>query len=98
MNFNRFKETIMREDHPADIDFRNHSARTARAKEDFVSRYNELQGRIVSHGCSDRLSGQITMLSSVLWYLLSPQEYKKLTQYPKGRRTNQPTLLGSEDW
>lgn len=66
--------------HLADIDFRTHAERQGNAKEDFVSWYHELNERIKIHGYTDLLRGQKTMLSSVLWYILDPKEYKALVQ------------------
>lgn len=68
------------QDHVVDIDFRSWQARHDAATSDFISWYEELSRRIDSEGLTERLSGQITMLSSVLWYLLTPKEYKKLVK------------------
>lgn len=66
-------KTIKKE-HLKDIDFRSHEVRSKSAKEDFIKWYEELQNR----PRTERIEGQLSMLSSVLWYLLSPKEYKKL--------------------
>jgi hypothetical protein len=71
------------QDHIDDIDFRSWDARNAQALQDFVKWYKILT-KERSEGISERLEGQITMLSSVLWYMLPPAEYKRLVGHKTG--------------
>lgn len=63
----------IKEEHLKDIDFRTHAVRQSQSLEDFKSWYEELA--VVEK--TERIQGQITILSSVLWYLMDPKEYKK---------------------
>lgn len=64
------------EDHLADIDFRTKEARQANNLEEFKNWYNELSGYSERH-YNPRIQGQLTMLSAVLWHLMSTKDYKK---------------------
>jgi hypothetical protein len=68
--------------HLGDIDFRKRENRQENAIEDFKEWYEDL---VVSQELdySERVQGQLTMLSSILWYLLPPADYKKLTKLKK---------------
>ena len=70
----------MIQDHLDDIDFRTWSERSKSATEDFVNWYNQLHEYADSHDYDERIQGQLLMLSSVLWYLLDPKDYKKLVK------------------
>lgn len=70
---------MIKEDHLKDIDFRTRAERQKAAIPDFKEWYQDL----IAHqalGYSERTQGQLTMLSSVLWYLLPEKDYKKLTR------------------
>lgn len=67
--------------HLPDIDFRSWEQRHTEAIPDFISWYNELQDFAEKYGYDERIAGQLTILSSVLWYLLPPKDYKKLTKH-----------------
>lgn len=68
----------MIEDHLADIDFRKKEVRQANHVEEFKKWYNELQKYATHHDLDERIQGQLTMLSAVLWHLLSTKDYKKV--------------------
>lgn len=68
-------------DHLADIDFRTWDERHKNAVDDFIDWYNQLHEYQSRHDYDDRIQAQITVLSSVLWYLLPPKQYKKLTKH-----------------
>jgi hypothetical protein len=63
-------------EHIEDIDFRNHAERQKSWRNDFIKWHREIRKALREDPFNDRLAGQLTMLSSVLWYLLSPKEYK----------------------
>lgn len=70
---------MIKEDHLKDIDFRSRAERSKQMIPDFKKWYEDL----VAHQAlsySERTQGQLTMLSSVLWYLLPEKDYKKLTR------------------
>lgn len=68
---------IIKEAHLKDIDFRTHAVRQSHALEDFKKWYDELEA--VEQ--TERIQGQITILSSVLWYLMDPKEYKQFMKH-----------------
>lgn len=68
----------MIEEHLKDIDFRKREVRQATHKETFIDWYNQLYEYSSRHDYDPLIQGQLTMLSSVLWYLLPKQDYKKL--------------------
>lgn len=70
---------MIKEDHLKDIDFRTRAERQKDMIPDFMEWYEDL----IAHQAltySERTQGQLTMLSSVLWYLLPEKDYKKLTR------------------
>lgn len=70
---------MIKEAHLKDIDFRTKSERKKQMIPDFIEWYEDL----IAHqalGYSERTQGQLTMLTSVLWYLLPEKDYKKLTR------------------
>jgi hypothetical protein len=67
-------------EHIKDIDFRTREERQKQALPDFVEWYKDLAKKSEEEGYSDLLQGQLTMLSSVLWYLLPEKDYKKLVR------------------
>lgn len=66
--------------HLDDIDFRNHEERQRAWRTDFKKWYRDIWRAYRADPDNDRLGGQLTMLSSVLWYLLEPKEYKALVR------------------
>ena len=70
-------------DHVADIDFRSREVRQASKIEDFTDWYLELSEYSDNHDYDPWIQGQLTMLSSMLWYLLPERDYKKLTRRKK---------------
>lgn len=70
----------MIQDHIKDVDFRTREERQKVCLPEFIGWYSNL----VSQPYSERNQGQLTMLSSVLWYLLPVKEYKKLVTSNKG--------------
>lgn len=67
--------------HIDDIDLRTHEERQKSWRKDFMQWYEDLQSYRKKNGVSDeRVEGQLTMLSSVLWYLLDPKQYKALVK------------------
>lgn len=66
-------------EHLKDIDFRTREDRQKHAKEDFIKWYNELSSREYS----TEVQAQLSMLSSVLWYLLPKHEYRRLVTSKK---------------
>lgn len=70
-------------DHLIDIDFRTREVRQASSLEELTRWYLKLSYLQNTEGYDDFLQGQMTMLSSVLWYLLPANEYKKLTAMMK---------------
>lgn len=72
-------------DHLKDVDFRTREVRQQMAIGDFKRWYRQL----ASMPASDRITGQLTMLSSVLWYLLPKNEYENLVT--SGQLTSKPT-------
>lgn len=63
--------------HLADIDFRTREQRQSTRLETYIDWYNQLSEYLSRHD-DERLQGQLTMLSSVLWHELPKSEYKKL--------------------
>ncbi len=70
---------VVKKEHLKDIDFRTREVRQEGAIKDFKQWYVQL----ASQPYSDRIQGQLSMLSSVLWYLLPANEYKKLVTSKK---------------
>lgn len=73
---------MIKEAHLKDIDFRSREERQKSAITEFKEWYEDL----VAHQAleySERTQGQLTMLSSVLWYLLPEKDYKKLIRLKK---------------
>lgn len=66
-------------DHLKDIDFRSREERQKNMIPDLISWYEDLQAH-QSLGYSEFIQAQITMLSSILWYLLPEKDYRKLTK------------------
>ncbi len=67
----------MIQEHLQDIDFRSKEERSKQIIPDLISWYNSLiDNKDLMK--DQRLQGQVTMLSSVLWYLLPSKDYKKL--------------------
>jgi hypothetical protein len=66
--------------HLDDIDFRNHEERQKAWRKDFKVWYKDLWESARANPNDERIAGQLTMLSSVLWYLLEPKEYKALVR------------------
>ena len=67
----------MIQEHLQDIDFRSKEERSKQIIPDLISWYNSLiDNKDLMK--DQRLQGQATMLSSVLWYLLPSKDYKKL--------------------
>lgn len=66
--------------HLDDIDFRTQEERSKSWKDDFLAWHKDISQTMKVHGYNDMLAGQLTMLSSVLWYLLPPKEYKALVR------------------
>lgn len=66
-------------DHLKDIDFRTLEQRQKMWKEDFIEWYKDMLAHQSLH-YDDLVQAKIQMLSSVLWYLLPKDEYKKLTK------------------
>lgn len=70
---------MIKEEHLKDIDFRTKAQR----KKEMVSDFKEWYEDLIAHQAlsySERTQGQLTMLTSVLWYILPEKDYKKLTQ------------------
>lgn len=67
------------QDHLKDIDFRSRTERQKHIKEDLSEWYKDLQAH-QSLAYSETTQAQITMLSSILWYLLPEKDYRKLTR------------------
>jgi hypothetical protein len=63
-------------EHLKDIDFRKREVRQADHINEFKNWYNELANRPYT----ETTQAQLTMLSSVLWYLLPKKDYNKLTK------------------
>lgn len=62
--------------HIADIDFRTKEERQRHALDDFKGWYDALYDQqLLSY--SDLAQAQLTLLSSILWYLMPDKEYKK---------------------
>lgn len=61
--------------HIKDIDFRTKEARQEHAVDDFKDWYNDLQAH-QSIAYSETTQAQLSLLSSVLWYLMPHKEYK----------------------
>lgn len=82
----------VKKDHLKDVDFRTREVRQLEALEDFKRWYESL---VVVKRPSDRLQGQLTMLSAVLWHLLPPSDYKKLVtrKMTKGDREAAKRIL-----
>ncbi len=66
------------QEHLDDVDFRSREQRQANRKETYIDWYNQLSECLLGHD-DERLQGQLTMLSAILWHELTPNEYKKLT-------------------
>ncbi len=72
------KSKVSKLAHLRDIDFRSREERQKMALVDFKNWYETLLAN-QDLAFSERTQGQLTMLSSVLWYLLPESEYKELT-------------------
>ena len=70
---------MIKPEHLKDIDFRSREERQKHLIPDLKEWYEDLQGHQSLH-FSPTVQAQITMLSSILWYLLPEKDYKKLTQ------------------
>lgn len=68
-------------EHLKDIDFRKREVRQADYVNEFTNWYNELFEYSQNHDYNQTVQAQLTMLSSVLWYLLPAKDYKKLTKH-----------------
>ena len=68
------------EKHLDDIDFRTQAERSKAWKEDFLAWHKDLTQTLKVNGYSAPIQAQLNMLSSVLWYLLPPKEYKALVR------------------
>ena len=67
----------MIQEHLQDIDFRSQEERSKQVIPDLTLWYNSLiDNKDLMK--DQRLIGQVTMLSSVLWYLLPSKDYKNL--------------------
>lgn len=70
---------MIKEAHLKDIDFRSRAERQKQMIPDFIEWYEDLIAhQAISY--SERIQGQLTMLTSVLWYLLPEKDYRKLTR------------------
>ncbi len=67
-------------DHLKDIDFRTKAERQKCWKEDFIAWYKDMTTH-QSLAYNDEVQAKITILSSVLWYLLPENEYRNLTKF-----------------
>lgn len=70
---------MIKPEHLQDIDFRTKAERQVSIIPDITGWYETLI-RSQTNNFSDIVQAQITMLSSVLWYLLPEKDYKKLTR------------------
>lgn len=66
--------------HLKDIDFRTREERS----QNRIETYKEWYKILISVPQNERIAGQLTMLSAVLWHELPANEYKKLTTSKKG--------------
>lgn len=66
--------------HLADIDFRKWEERHAAIKEDLSKFYRKVWQAAMDDPLNERLQGQLTAISTALWYLLDPKEYKALVR------------------
>ena len=76
--------------HLADIDFRTREKRQADKLTTYLEWYSHLSQN-PAIGYDERLQGQLTMLSSVLWHELPKAEYKKLMKISKPKIDQQKT-------
>lgn len=65
---------VLKKEHIKDIDFRKREVRQAAHINQFKEWYNHL----AEQPYSEANQAQLSMLSAVLWHLLSKQDYKKL--------------------
>lgn len=68
-------------EHLKDIDFRKREVRQADYINEFTNWYNELFEHSQNHDYNQTVQAQLTMLSSVLWYLLPKKDYNKLVKH-----------------
>jgi hypothetical protein len=68
--------------HLQNIDFRTREQRSKEAIDDFKQWYRDLHVQVCLKP-DERLEGQLTMLSAVLWYLLPASEYKAFMKISK---------------
>lgn len=68
------------EQHLKDIDFRPWQER----HENRLETYKQWYTMLLNVPQDERIAGQLTMLSAVLWHELPEKEYKKLTTVKKG--------------
>lgn len=77
--------------HLRDIDFRTREQRSKEAISDFKQWYQDLHIQVRLQP-DERLEGQLTMLSVVLWYLLLASEYKAFMKIGQATVEKQPGL------
>ena len=61
---------------------RTREERAENAKQEIIAWYKDVQ-KAATQNPTDRLMGQLTAFSAVLWLLLPEEEYKKLTTAEK---------------